>query len=158
MKQGRAWLLAGALALSLFVSAACGAAQPTGGGALAGSKAAVKAFVSAYEAKSAKDYLAVFDKDAIYSDLGRASIRNAGSMYVRDLNTAIAQTFQEPDFQFKAKSSFVSDDGRFAAIDGIYTDVGKDKKPASVPMVILLELRDGKIIHETDYYDGSPFE
>jgi hypothetical protein len=36
--------------------------------------------------------------------------------------------------------------------------VGKDKKPASVPMVILLELRNGKIIHETDYYDGSPFE
>jgi hypothetical protein len=52
----------------------------------------------------------------------------------------------------------VSDDGRFAAIDGTYTNVGKDGKVASVPTVILLELRDGKIIHETDYYEGSPFE
>jgi hypothetical protein len=158
MKHRRSCVVAGALALILFVSAACGAAQPAGGGSPAQTKAVVKAFISAYEAKSAKDYLAAFDKDAIYTDLGRASIRNSGSMYVRDLNTAILQTFKEPVFQYKVNSSFVSDDGRFAAIDGIYTDVGKDKKPASVPMVILLELRDGKIIHETDYYDGSPFE
>jgi len=158
MKLTRSTLLASALALILFVSAACGAAQSARGGSPAEAKAVVKAFVSAYEAKSAKNYLAVFDTDAIYSDAGRASIRNAGSMYVRDLNMAIAQTFQEPDFQFKVNSSFVSDDGRFAAIDGVYTDVGKDKKVVSVPMVILLELRNGKIIHETDYYDGSPFE
>jgi ketosteroid isomerase-like protein len=79
-------------------------------------------------------------------------------MYVRNPASAIAQTFQEPDFQFKANSSFVSDDGRSAIIVGTYADVGKDGKVASVPMVILLELRDGKIIHETDYYDGSPFE
>jgi hypothetical protein len=35
--------------------------------------------------------------------------------------------------------------------------VGKDKEPASVPMVILLELRNGKITREADYYDGSLF-
>jgi ketosteroid isomerase-like protein len=158
MKRSRCGLLAGALMLVLLVSTACGAAQPAGGGSPAQAKASVKAFIAAYEAKSAKDYLATFDKDAVYTDLGRASIRNSGSMYVRDLSSAVAQAFQEPDFQFKVNSSFVSDDGRFAAIDGVYTDVGKDKKPASVPMVILLELRDGKIVHETDYYDGSPFE
>ena len=158
MKLTRSTLLASALALILLVSAACGAAQPARGDSPAEAKAVVKAFVSAYEAKSAKNYLAVFDADAIYSDVGRSSIRNAGSMYVRDLQSAIAQTFQEPDFQFKVNSSFVSDDGRFAAIDGVYTDVGKDKKVVSVPMVILLELKGGKVIHETDYYDGSPFE
>jgi hypothetical protein len=76
-----------------LVSAACGAAQPAGGGSPAQAKTAVKAFIAAYEAKSAKDYLAVFDEDAIYSDAGRASIRNAGSMYVRNLSAAIAQTF-----------------------------------------------------------------
>jgi limonene-1,2-epoxide hydrolase len=37
------------------------------------------------------------------------------------------------------------------------TFTGKDGNLASVPIMVILEVKDGKIIREDDYYDGSPF-
>jgi len=121
-------------------------------------RATVDAYITAYEAKDAGGYLSLFDQDALYLDNGLGSFRALGPMYVRNLQTVISNTFDEKDFKYDIQSSFVSNHGRFAAIEGIYTNVGKDDKVVSAPMLIILELKGDKIIKETDYYDGSQFE
>ena len=57
----------------------------------------------------------------------------------------------------KLNSHFVLRDGRFVAVTGTYTTTGKDGNLTSVPIVIILEVIDGKIIREDQYYDNSPF-
>ena len=74
------------------------------------------------------------------------------------MQTVIVQTFDEKDFRVNFNSSFVSTDGRFAAIECVYTNVGKESKVVSAPMVVILEFKGDKIIKEIDYYDGSQFE
>jgi limonene-1,2-epoxide hydrolase len=146
------------LTLVLTMGVACSAVQPAPTSSTAQTRAVVDAFVSAYGAKDAAKYIALFDNDATYLDNGLGSYRALGPMYVRNMQTAIVQTFAEKDFRVDLDSSFVSTDGRFAAIECVYTNVGKESKVVSAPMVIILEVKGNKIIKEIDYYDGSQFE
>jgi ketosteroid isomerase-like protein len=57
----------------------------------------------------------------------------------------------------KFTSQFVSRDGRFVALNGTYANAGKDGNLASVPIVIILEVRDGRIVREDQYYDNGAF-
>ena len=59
----------------------------------------------------------------------------------------VTDRFGRPTFQSTLKDFFISPDGRFAAVQGTYDDEGVSEKP----MVILLELQDGKILREYDY-------
>ena len=52
---------------------------------------------------------------------------------------------------------FVISTAMFVALNGTYTNIGKDGNLASVAIVIILEVNDGKIIREDWYYDNSPF-
>lgn len=145
------------LCLILMIGVACSAGQaaPT---SAAQTKTTVAAFVSAYSAKDGAKYLALFDNDATYLDNGVSSFRTLGPMYVRNLQSTIIQTFEDKDFKVDFKTSFVSDDGRYAAIECVYTNQGNEGKIVSAPMVIILEFKGGKIIKEIDYYDGTQFE
>lgn len=134
---------------------ACG---PNSSQTVGKSEELVKAFITAYETKNTKQYLALFDKDAIYMAQGDPGMRSVGEMYVRNLTTPIAETFNEPTFQVKFESYFISVDGAKAALTTIYTNKDSTGNPTSVPMVIILEIRDGKIVREDDYYDFTPFE
>jgi ketosteroid isomerase-like protein len=55
--------------------------------------------------------------------------------------------FSDEKFKSKLNRFFVSADGHFAAVQGIYDDA----KTMSTPMVILIEVKDGKIIKQYDY-------
>jgi ketosteroid isomerase-like protein len=111
------------------------------------------AYVSAYAAKDAGAYLALFSTDADYEDCGVQVHAKIGA-----LRNELFRSFERETFQLRIRSFFVSADGRFAALQGTYTDIARSGDPVSVPIVSVLEFRDRKIIKETLYYDGSPFK
>jgi outer membrane lipoprotein-sorting protein len=111
-------------------------------------------YKSAYETKSAEKYLALFSDDGEYTDYGYPGF---GTWDIKLLKGEVYETFAEKEFEMKFSSLFVSSDGQFATLEGIFTYIGKDKTVSSVPIVAILEFKDGKIIHETLYYDGRKF-
>jgi len=111
-------------------------------------------YKSAYETKSAEKYLALFSDDGEYTDYGFPGF---GTWDIRFLKDEVYETFAEKEFEMKFNSLFVSSDGQFATLEGIFTYIGKDKTISSVPVVAILEFKEGKIIHETLYYDGRKF-
>jgi ketosteroid isomerase-like protein len=140
------------LSISLFV--ACSGNSPS---ATATAEKVAQAFISAFEAEQVGDYMALFQQDAIYMDNSNATMRKEGADYIRNYFTYVNYLFQHTNFAYKFSSYFVSPDGRFIALSGTYTNTGKDGKIASVPLQVILEVKDGKIIREDDYYDSSPF-
>jgi len=82
-----------------------------------------------------------------YRFTGRGEVK---SMYV--------SVYALPDVKFEYTSSFVSGDGQWAAAEWIWSGT-KGGESYSIPGVSILEIRDGKIVRETIYYDktSSPF-
>ncbi len=113
----------------------------------------VKAYIAAYEVKDATAYLSLFSRNAEYVDFAVQVHAKIGQ-----LRTELVSSFRRPGFQFNIKTFFVSADGRFAALQGTYSDSGGRGQAASVPIASLLEILDGKIVKEALYYDGSLFK
>ena len=159
-------LFCAGLFLFLVMAAACSGLSPsptptlplpTPTSPVLAAESVAQAFITAYEAKQAENWLALFSNDALFMDNGNDEFRKEGAHYVRNEQTFVKHLFSLKNFSMKFNSYFVSDDGRFIALNGTYTSTGKDGNPASVPIMIILEVVDGKIIREDDYYDGSPF-
>jgi len=110
-------------------------------------------FAAACNAKNAKRYLALFSDDAMYVDYGM----HVGPLKMKILASEVDSTFADKNFAFKVKPSFVSDDGRFATLQGEFSNMGHDGTVQTVPALVVLEIKDGKIISEADYYDGEPY-
>jgi ketosteroid isomerase-like protein len=113
----------------------------------------VKAYISAYQAKDAGAYLSLFSKDAEYIDFAVQVHAKIGQ-----LKDELASSFRREGFRFSIHSSFVSADGKFAALQGTYVDSARSGEPAAVPIASLLQIRGGKITGEALYYDGSLFK
>ncbi len=116
-----------------------------------------QAYITANAAKDAVAYLDLFADDAVYMDNGNATAREEGVVYIRNSRTYVTYLFSLKNYAMKMSSHFVSADGRFIALSGTYTNTGKDGNPASVPIAVLLEVKDGKLIREDVFYDSSPF-
>jgi ketosteroid isomerase-like protein len=149
------------LSMGLVVVVACSSRTPSGvsnqSSPVRVAENLAQAFISSYEAKQAADWLNLFSYEAVFMDNGNPTYRKLGVVYIRNDQIAINHLFSLQNFSMKFSSHFVSEDGRFIALTGTYTYTGKDGNPASVPMEIILEVKDGKIIREDDYYDSSPF-
>ena len=149
------------LSMSLVVVVACSSHTPSGvsnqSSPVQVAENLAQAFISSYEAKQAADWLNLFSYEAVFMDNGNATSRKEGVVYIRHSQTYVNYLFSLQNFSMKFSSHFVSEDGRFIALTATYTNTGKDGNPASVPMEIILEVKDGKIIREDDYYDSSPF-
>ena len=153
-------LLFSIISMSLVLLVACSSLSPSttsSSSSIQSAENLAQAFISAYEARHAADWLSLFSSEAIFMDNGNPTSRKFGGVYVRNSQTYVNYLFQKENFAMKFSSHFVSADGHFIALTSIYTDTGKDGNPASVPMVIILEVKDGKIIREDDYYDSSPY-
>lgn len=111
------------------------------------------AYVSAYQAKDVAKYLSLFSKDADYVDYGVQVHKK-----IRQLKEELRLSFERDEFHLEVHSSFVSEDGRFAAFMGSYTDTERRGRDISVPIVSILEFHNGEIIKESLYYDGSDFK
>jgi ketosteroid isomerase-like protein len=154
------------LSISLILLVACSSISPSATAALPPPTATVEisvvedlaqAFISAYESEQVTDYLALFSYDAIFMDNSTPFRNYVVADLVRNSRTYVNNLFKNTNFGMKLNSHFVSRDGRFVALTGTYTNTGKDGNPASVAIVIILEVKDGKIIREDQYYDNSLF-
>lgn len=116
-----------------------------------------QAFIAANASKDAVAYLDLFSYDAVYMDNGNATARKEGVVYMRNGRSYVIYLFSLKNYGLKMDSHFVSGDGGFIALSGTYTNTGKDGNPASVPIAVILEVKDGKLIREDVYYDPSPF-
>jgi ketosteroid isomerase-like protein len=112
-----------------------------------------KAYISAYEAKDSAAYLALFSEDADYLDFAVQVHAK-----VKMLREELRRSFHREEFHLTFHISFVSPDGRSAAFQGTYSDTTRSGDPTSVPIASILELRNGKIVKESLYYDGSLFK
>jgi hypothetical protein len=113
----------------------------------------IAAYISAYHAKDPRAYLSLFSQDADYVDF--AVQVHAKISQLRD---ELASSFGREAFRLTFHSSFVSSDGRFAALQGTYSDSARSGEPVSVPIVSILEVAENKLTKEALYYDGSLFK
>jgi ketosteroid isomerase-like protein len=111
---------------------------------------ATGSYASAYEEKDARSYLSLFAKDADYVDYGVQVHAKIAA-----LREELLRSFKRKSFRLQIRTFFVSPDGRFAALQGTYTDTARSGDVASVPIASILEFRNGRIIKESLYYDGS---
>lgn len=116
-----------------------------------------RAFILAYESEQAADYLALFSDEAIFLDNSTPFRNEVVADLVRNSGTYVNNVFKKTNFAMKLDSHFVSRDGRFVAFTGQYSNTGKAGNLATVPIVVILEVRDGKIMREDWYYDNSVF-
>ncbi len=130
---------------------------PTPVSPVAVAESLAQAYIAANAGKDAVAYLDLFSYDAVYMDNSNATARNEGVVYMRNGRSYVIYLFSLKNYGMKMNSHFVSVDGRFVALSGTYTNTGKDGNPASVPVAVILEVRDGKLIREDVYYDPSPF-
>jgi hypothetical protein len=74
------------------------------------------------------------------------------------LRDELASSFGRQSFRLVFHSSFLSADGKSAALQGTYNDTARSGDPASVPIASLLQIVAGQITREALYYDGSLFK
>ena len=113
----------------------------------------IAAYVSAYQEKDARAYLALFSQDADYVDFAVQVHAK-----IRQLKDELASSFAREGFRLVFHSFFVSSDGRFAALQGAYSDSARSGEPVSVPIASILQITGAKISKESLYYDGSLFK
>ena len=140
-------LLILAVAATIVLSA-CGQQQGAG---VSDTQALVKAWISAYESKDADKYIALYSDDIYYADWAIGAFINGKDGW----SSGVRSTFPEEGFGVKVNSYFISSDGRFAAVECIYSDKDSQGRIVSMPMVSILEFKNGKIVKETDYYDAG---
>lgn len=113
----------------------------------------LNAYISAYQAKDARAYLALFSPDADYVDFGVQVHAK-----VSQLRGELASSFDRQSFRLVFHSSFLSADGKSAALQGTYSDTARSGDPTSVSIASLLQIAGGKVTREALYYDGSLFK
>lgn len=113
----------------------------------------VQGWIDAYHALDADKFMSYYAEDAVYLDV---SMKDFGTYTFEMLDRNVRHTFDNEGFKVEIVSFFVSPDGKFAALEGIYFNLNKYGRQVGMPMVIILEFLDGRIIRETDYYDSSP--
>lgn len=115
----------------------------------------VQGWVDAYHALDADKFMSYFAEDALYYDM---AMKDFGAFTRDALDRAVHSSFKQEGFKVEISSFFVSTDGRFAALECTYFDLNKFGRQVGMPAVIILEIANGMIIRETDYYDRGPIE
>jgi len=131
-----------------------GPGSPAAQTAIADATADVKEWLAAYNGRDAKTFLSFYADAAKCVDLVSPKWR---VMTTSQLAADVAAHFPRTEFASKLEPSlgsalqdffFVSADGRYAAVQGNYEDTGTS---GGVPMVVILELQDGKIIQQYNF-------
>jgi ketosteroid isomerase-like protein len=149
----KAFILAIAVALVLT---ACGGikADVADNDVAKATQAIVEKWIAANQAYDAYAILSLYSDDITWMDYGY----NDGPYHKVGLNGAVHEWFASEALKVEVKSYLVTRDGHFAVIQAIYSEKdGITGKWASTPAVAILEFKDGKITHETWYYNTSVF-
>lgn len=116
-----------------------------------------QAFMAAYRSENVGNYFSLFSDDAVFLDNSTPFRSFVTYELVRNSQNYVSNLFKSTNFVMELNTYVVSRDGRFIFLTGTYTNTGKDGKLASVPIVIILEVENGKIVREDQYYDNSRF-
>ena len=129
--------------------------SPAAKTAIAEATATIEQWLAAHNGRDAASFLSFHAEDARYVDLVSPKWR---VMTKSQLAADVASRFPRTEFQSRLEPSlgsamdsayFVSPDGRFAAVQGTYADLGT---PAGgLPMLIVLELEAGQIVRQHNY-------
>ncbi len=128
--------------------------SPAAERAVAEATTAIGRWLVAYNGRDAASFLSFYAEDARYVDLVSPKWR---VMTKNQLAADVASLFPRNEFQSKLEPSpgsamdsayFVSPDGRFAAVQGTYLDLGV---PGGLPMLIVMELEAGQIVRQYNY-------
>ena len=110
----------------------------------------VKGFADAWVSQDPNKILSFYSKDIKAYDAGAY-----GEVYsYADVNSFLKSYVQYGAITLDIYSYFVSDDDQLVALLGIWTEKSSSVSPIT-PVVSLIELKEGLVIWEYDYYGGS---
>jgi ketosteroid isomerase-like protein len=121
--------------------------------AIAVAESLVQGYIAAWDNRDADLYLSVWAKDGTFMehDSNDELIIELSESWIRnDLEKSDRRTFID--------SYFISQDGRFAALQARITVFVKDGEPVTVPAAILFTFEDGLIVHADLYHDEDAWQ
>jgi ketosteroid isomerase-like protein len=117
-------------------------------------QAIVEHFITAYKNNDADSLTSLYSDDLVWMDYGF----NDGPWTKGNISAIIREAMNTKYYTVNIDSYVVTNDGRFAVLQGDYSQPNKTTgKWTSVPGYAVLELKDGKIIGESWYYNVSAF-
>jgi ketosteroid isomerase-like protein len=137
-------------------SGAVAPGSPAAKTAIAGATATISKWRSAFNGRDAASFLTSYADKAMYVDVVSPRWR---VMTKSQLAADVASSFPRSEFASKLEpepgspvdaASFVSADGRFAAVQGTYADEIAGRL-VDQPMLVILELRAGQIIRQYNF-------
>jgi SnoaL-like domain len=98
-------------------------------------------------------YTTLMHGDYVFMDYGMGD----GPFGKMILSAYARESMAEPDtYKTEFGSYTITPDGRFAVVEGTYSEPARDGgKWIAAPGYVVLEMKDGKIIYETWYYNGN---
>jgi hypothetical protein len=107
-------------------------------------KTIVTEWEKAYNGKDSQAFISFYADEAKYIQV----IAPEWHVFTKDkLSQEMTSKFRSENFDSKLNDFFISADGHFVAVQGIYTDA----KASEMPMVILMKIENGKITEQYDY-------
>jgi len=117
-------------------------------------QAIVQQYIAANQDQDADLLISLYSDELVWMDYGL----NDGPSGKGNISFAIREAMGTGYYEVQFKSYLVTPDGRFAVLQGTYSQAAKSTgKWIYVPAYVVLEFKDSLIVTETWYYDGSVF-
>ena len=132
-----------------FVLSACGdikATVPDNSYAKA-SQAIVEKWIAAQNNRDAKALLSLYSDDMTLRFCNKPT---CDQYSLSDLRSMVLSDMATPGFKEEVQSYFLTKFGEWAVVQGLYSD--PNIPVTNVPAISILEIKDGKIVSETDYW------
>jgi major membrane immunogen (membrane-anchored lipoprotein) len=117
-------------------------------------QAVVEQYITAYKNNDDKSLISLYSNELVWMDYGF----NDGPYGKSGISATVREGMSTKYYTVKIDSYVVTVDGRFAVLQGEYSQPNKTtNKWTSVPGFAVLEIKDAKIISESWYYNVSAF-
>ena len=111
------------------------------------SQAIVEKWIAALNNRDPVEYLSLYSDDMTLTFCNKPT---CDQYSVSDLRTMVRSDMATPGFKEEVQSYFLTKFGEWAVVQGLYSD--PNIPVTNVPAVSILEIKDGKIVSETDYW------
>jgi ketosteroid isomerase-like protein len=114
----------------------------------------VDGFAAALQAKNVDLILSYYSDDFVYLNV---TIMDLGEVALADYQRVLRQGYAAGDGIFIPDQVYYKADQSGAALSGSLTALDKTGRMATVPMVMIVEIANGKITRQIDYFDRVRF-
>lgn len=115
----------------------------------------VQGWMDACNALDADTYMSYYSEELVYLNV---AIKDFGIITYEDFNRSTHDDFGQEGCKIDFNAWFISLDGRYAAVEGVSHALNRQGRQVDMPVAIILEFQDGRIIRQTDYLDDSPMK